>query len=803
MATGSNPHIMLSSRFRWAGRVVTLAAAFITLGNFANLLASPSGQAYAAGPGAPLQLPAPRVLALPSSTFPHGSHIRNGAQSNAAADATTMLHTTSLAGLGRLEGYHQTVQWTAGQTKRPWHPLTLHYSASIFPSPAAADAAYSDARASLWEFGHPVALPGYLGLAFAVQEHSGPTVYLVASSGPVELEMDLTYSASINPQLTRAALAQLGHTGTIAIRRARQLATWLVIPPPSTGDGVPPIYVAPVGTGPVVKSPSLMTLDQAPASLGATMGVGAFRTSNPRLSTLAEPYAAIAPSTGLSRYAQLESMDRFKELYGTTSLFRTAHAAAISFALQTQTNQSHAWLHPVAMQSYAGPGGSLTRADRARTWGSARESILLLLCQNVVITLATTAPRTFDLPVSAGQIMAKVPSWLHARGTVIEDAAGMPVHLDGLNWYGAEQQDFLVGGLDYQPYQTILQNISGLGYNSIRVPFSNQLVEQNPVVSAHLGANPELVGMHALDILDRVIAYAGALGLSIILDNHRSDAGWSGQENGLWYTPAYPEASFDRDWMAMAQRYAGASTVIGADLRNEPHGAASWGDGNPATDWRAAAGRVGSDVLRVNPHLLVIVEGVQFYGAAAGYWWGGNLMGVASAPVILRFADGSNARSQLIYSAHDYGKDNCAAGCPWLNNSTTYDSLAQTWDQYWGYIAADAAQPYAAPVWVGEFGTCNYSADCVVSTVPGSQGQWFSSLIRYLGERHLSWSYWSANGTQSTGGARLYGDLDWYGFFSRDWTGPDELIADALKTIQTDGAATPSGPGPRRTRAGK
>ena len=794
---------MLSSRFRWAGRVVTLAAALATLGNFASPLGPSSDQAYAAGSSAPLQLPAPRVLALPASIFPRGSHIRSGAQSNAVADAATVLHTTSLAGLGRVEGYHQTVQWTAGQTRRPWHPVILHYSASIFSSPAAADAAYSDARASLWEFGHPIGLRGYLGLAFAVQEHSGATVYLVARTGSVELEMNLTYKAAIGPRLIQVALAQLGHAGTIAIQRARRVAARLVVPPPSVGDDVPPIYVAPLGTGPAVKSPSLITLDQAETPAGTTLGTGAFRPVGPRLSTLAEPYAAIAPSSELSRYAQLGVMDRFKELYSSTSLFPTAHAAAISFAGQTQTNQSHAWLHPVAMQSYAGPGGGLARADSVRSWGSAKESILLLLCQNVVIALATTAPRTFDLPLLAGRIMARIPSWLHAQGTTMENDAGAPVHLDGLNWYGAEQQDFVVGGLDYQSYQTILQNISRLGYNSIRLPFSNQLVEQNPIVSAHLGANPELAGMHALDILDRVIAYAGALGLSVILDNHRSDAGWSSQENGLWYTPAYPDAAFDRDWIAMAQRFAGATTVIGADLRNEPHGAASWGDGNPATDWRAAAGRVGSDVLRVNPHLLVIVEGVQFFGNLPGYWWGGNLMGVAGAPVILRFADGSDARGQLIYSAHDYGKDNCAAGCPWFNDSTTYETLARTWDQYWGYIAADPTQPYAAPVWVGEFGTCNYSTDCVVSSVPGSQGQWFSSLIRYLGERHLSWSYWSANGTQSTGGARLYGDLDWYGFFSRDWTGPDELIADALQTIQTDVPAAPPGPGPHRTRATK
>src|SRR5205823_2484052 len=132
-------------------------------------------------------------------------------------------------------------------------------------------------------------------------------------------------------------------------------------------------------------------------------------------------------------------------------------------------------------------------------------------------------------------------------------------------------------------------------------------------------------------------------------------------------------------------------------------------------------------------------------------------MGVAQAPVSLQFADGSSAHSQLVYSAHDYGPDMCGTGCPWFNSSTSYATLSAIWDQYWGYIAADSTAAYAAPVWVGEFGTCNFQQTCVTDTTPGSQGQWFSSLVRYIAERRLSWAYWSVNGTQSTGGQRTYG----------------------------------------------
>ena len=36
---------------------------------------------------------------------------------------------------------------------------------------------------------------------------------------------------------------------------------------------------------------------------------------------------------------------------------------------------------------------------------------------------------------------------------------------------------------------------------------------------------------------------------------------------------------------------------VSTDLHNEPHGPATWGDGNTANDWRLAAERAGNAIL--------------------------------------------------------------------------------------------------------------------------------------------------------------------------------------------------------------
>ena len=102
-----------------------------------------------------------------------------------------------------------------------------------------------------------------------------------------------------------------------------------------------------------------------------------------------------------------------------------------------------------------------------------------------------------------------------------------------------------------------------LGYNTIRIPFSNQMVE-TPIVPARTcrsavrtgqPINADLKGLNALQDLQKIVtASAGQAGLKVILDDHRSEAGESAEQDGLWYTSTYTSQDWVNDWTTLAGR---------------------------------------------------------------------------------------------------------------------------------------------------------------------------------------------------------------------------------------------------------
>jgi len=345
------------------------------------------------------------------------------------------------------------------------------------------------------------------------------------------------------------------------------------------------------------------------------------------------------------------------------------------------------------------------------------------------------APRDGAIITSA-PIAASAPKsgWFHTRGRDIVDSQGNVVRLTGINWFGLETATFAPHGLWARPLEAYLDDVRELGYNVLRIPFSTQMLDAASVPSTiDYTKNPSLKEKRPIELLDAIVAGARARGLRVIIDRHRPH---SSALSPLWYTDQYSEGRFIDDWRSLAKRYHDDPTVIGFDLHNEPHGAATWGSGDTATDWRLAAERTGAAIQEINPELLVIVEGVETVDGK-GTWWGGNLRAAGRAPVRLPVLN------HVVYSPHEYPAS--VAAQPWFSAPDYPANLARLWEEEWAYLVTREI----APVWIGELGT-KYETD--------SDRVWLATLAETISRTNMSFAYWALNPDSSDTGGILKDD---------------------------------------------
>jgi endoglucanase len=338
--------------------------------------------------------------------------------------------------------------------------------------------------------------------------------------------------------------------------------------------------------------------------------------------------------------------------------------------------------------------------------------------------------------LNAGAVHAIGEGFWHTQGSQIKDSNGQTVVIKGVNWFGLETESMAPHGLWTRNYKEMMNQMKSLGFNTIRLPYSNQALESGAKTNGiDFSKNSDLNGLSPIEVMDKIVNYAGQIGLKVILDRHRPEA-WGQSE--LWYTDKIPESRWISDWQMLARRFANNSAVIGADLHNEPHGSACWGCGNPSTDWKEAATRAGNAILGVNPNWLIIVEGVE-QNEGQWYWWGGNLSGANTKPIML------NTDGRLVYSTHDY--PNSVHTQSWLNAGNFPDNLPAMWDNMWGNIVKSGQ----APILVGEFGT---------KLETESDKKWLAKLVEYMNNNGISWTFWCFNPNSGDTG----------GILADDWT---------------------------------
>lgn len=351
-------------------------------------------------------------------------------------------------------------------------------------------------------------------------------------------------------------------------------------------------------------------------------------------------------------------------------------------------------------------------------------------------------------PPSDRTLISEYALPLRTKGRHIVDAKGRRFKLASVNWYGASDALFVPSGLDVRHRDTIAKTIKGLGFNSVRLPYADELVMKNPAIDAtFVSANPDLVGKKALDVFEAVVKALTDAGIAVIVNNHITsatwccgadpcDAGWANDHLGPLCRVRQTEEEWMQHWETIMQPLANNSLVIGVDLRNEVRGL--WGT-MPWFSWAAAAERCGNRLLKMNENWLVVVEGTESSN---------DLSGARDRPVKL------DLEHRLVYSAHVYGWSG------WGSTEgrflqRTYESFAETMRHNWGYLL----EGDVAPVWVGEIGAGR-------NPNVGTANYW-RNLMRYLKGVDADFGYWAINPRKPAGNV-----TETYSLVEDDWVTP-------------------------------
>ena len=374
--------------------------------------------------------------------------------------------------------------------------------------------------------------------------------------------------------------------------------------------------------------------------------------------------------------------------------------------------------------------------------------------------------------------------WLHAKGSRLYDKDGNEVWLTGANWFGFNCSENVLHGIWATELDATLKSVADRGINLLRIPVSTELLyswmtgNTEDKLNVNWSLNPDLVNadgtnMNSMEVFDQMMAMCKKYGIKVMVDVHSPDANNSGHFYELWYGKAMSDGTMVTTdiwidtWVWLVDKYKNDDTLIAVDLKNEPHGKrgyskeeptniAKWDDSTDENNWKYAVERCSAEILKVNPNILIMVEGIedtpkdgytyadpdkwQSSDVYNGGWWGGNLRNAKKFPIDL-----GEHQSQLVYSPHDYGPLVYAQS--WFNKDFTEQTLL---DDYWYDSWAYLEQENIAPLLMGEWG----------GTLDGGDNEkWLNILGNYMTNHRINHTFWCLNPNSGDTGGLLYYDF--------------------------------------------
>lgn len=339
-------------------------------------------------------------------------------------------------------------------------------------------------------------------------------------------------------------------------------------------------------------------------------------------------------------------------------------------------------------------------------------------------------------------VIKQTSPYFHTSGNQIVDSLGNNVRFKACSWYGFETAQYMPQGLWQLRYTDILTQIKGWGFDTIRFPFSGDILTHATHADMSTNNQVDLGPLTPIQMLDKLIDTCDAMDLKVHLVMYGHVTGGFG---GPPITGPYDANWFKDFWTAIATRYLTKTNVMAIDIFEEP--TIQW------ADWRALNAEVANAVHEVNPGLLIHMQGSSPPPGTFDYFAAEYLVPVATDPLVL------TVPNRVVYGPHVYGQSvypmsymqTSTPSAPvtgWPNNLYAHFRSA------YGYIFENNI----APVWLTEFGGKMGidSAGAVVVNGP-EETAWMQAVVKYIngdfngdgtrdlaeGKKGMSFSYWN------------------------------------------------------------
>lgn len=253
-----------------------------------------------------------------------------------------------------------------------------------------------------------------------------------------------------------------------------------------------------------------------------------------------------------------------------------------------------------------------------------------------------------------------------------------------------------------------LDNMRQLGFNSIRLPFSEKTVIHMDHLVRTECVQSDMSNTTVRQMFHLLLSKTKARNMTVLLDFHVI-------HDRITESPIdkdFTQTQFIETWDAILFEYSHYQNILGVDIKNEPHGPVRW------TTWAQFCREFIYTIHNKHPDFkgMFFIEGLEDpYDASA---WGGSFRRMG------RYLRTPPLSDRVVFSPHLYGVS--------VRGETALNNMDFHMQEWFGFII----DVFPNPVVIGEIGGYNIDSDLT----------WHQHVKTFLIERGIiDFYYWAWN----------------------------------------------------------